>query len=122
MNIIEKNLYQQIHPARLVTDWTTGLFACYWLWQHELVTAIVIAFLPSLIVSLIVVRFVDLEKTKNSPFGRYFKRTYSKSLDLVRLAGFIVMGVGSWYHSIPAAAIGCAVIIITWTYGLLSGK
>jgi hypothetical protein len=47
MNLPEKNLYQQIHPARLTADWATGLYACYLLWQQELVTAMIVAFIPS---------------------------------------------------------------------------
>ena len=122
MNIPEKNLYQQIHPVRLLTDWATGLYACFLLWQQELVSAMVIAFIPSLIVSLIIVRFVDLERTKNSPFGRYYKRTYTKTIDLIRFGGFVVMAGGSWGQSLPAVGIGLVIIIGTWTYGLFYKK
>lgn len=120
MNLPEKNLYQQIHPARLLSDWATGLYACYLLWQQEIIAAVVLAFIPSLIVSLIIVRFVDLEKVKNSPFGRYYKRTYNKTVDIIRFGGFVVMAGGSWSHSFPAVGIGLAIIIGTWTYGLFS--
>ena len=82
----------------------------------------VIAFIPSLIVSLIIVRFVDLEKIKNSQFGRYYKRTYTKTVDLIRFGGFVVMAGSSWEQSLPAVGIGLAIIIGTWTYGLFSSK
>ena len=122
MNLPEKNLYQQIHPVRLLSDWSTGLYACYLLWQQELVPAMIVAFIPSLIVSLIIVRFVDLEKIKNSPFGRYYKRTYNKTVDLIRFGGFVVMAGGSWGQSFPALGVGLAIIIGTWVYGLFKKK
>ena len=122
MNLPEKNLYQQIHPARLIADWSTGLYACYLLWHQELIPAMIVAFIPSLIISLIIVRFVDLEKTKNSAFGRYYKRTYTKTVDLIRFGGFVIMAGGSWGQSLPTLGIGLAVIIGTWTYGLFLKK
>lgn len=122
MNIPEKNLYQQVHPARLVTDWTTGFFACYLLWQQDLITAVVIAFIPSLIVSFIVIKFGDLEKIKNSAFGKYFKRTYDKSHDLIRLGGFITMGISAWYQSFGGMGLGLAIIVISWVSGMFSNK
>ena len=122
MNLPEKNLYQQIHPARLIADWATGLYACYLLWQQELVTAMIVAFIPSLIISLIIVRFGDLEKIKNSPFGRYYKRTYNKSIDIIRFGGFVIMAGGSWGQSYQAVGAGLSIIIGTWTYGLFSSK
>ena len=122
MNLQEKNLYQQIHPARLLTDWSTGLYACYLFWQQELVPGIILAFIPSLVISLIIVRFADLEKLKNSSFGKYFKRTYNRTVDLVRFGGFGLMAVASWQQSFPALCAGLAVIIGTWSYGLLWKK
>lgn len=122
MNLIEKNLYQQIHPVRLAVDWGSGFFSCYLFWHQEIAGALIIAFIPSLFVSMIVMRFVDLEKIKNSAFGRYYKRTYKQSIDLYRFGGFVIMALGSWYHSLPGAAVGLAVIVVTWTYGLFQKK
>jgi len=106
----------------LLVDWSTGLYACYLLWQQELVPAIVVAFIPSLIISLIVVRFVNLERIKNSSFGRYYKRTYNKTIDLTRFGAFVIMAIGSWSQSLIIAGIGLAIILGTWTYGLLINK
>jgi hypothetical protein len=122
MNLIEKNLYQQIHPLRLAADWLSGFAACYLFWQQEIAGGLIIAFIPSLFVSLVLMRFVDLEKVKNSTFGRYYKRTYKQILDTFRLAGFVVMAVGSYYHSLPAAGAGLLLIIGTWTIGIFQKK
>ncbi len=37
MDFREKQLYHQIHPAKLFTDWSAGFIALYFLWQHNLV-------------------------------------------------------------------------------------
>ncbi|MBP9212102.1 MAG: hypothetical protein KBF97_04825, partial [Bacteroidetes bacterium] len=96
--------------------------ACYLLWQKEVAGGIIVAFIPSLFVSLVVMRFVDLEKVKNSAFGRYYKRTYKQLLDTLRLAGFAVMAIGSYNQSLPAAGAGLLLIIGTWTIGIFQKK
>ena len=122
MTLQEKNLYQQIHPVRLVTDWSTGIGACYLFWIHEIWYGVTLSFLPSLIVSLLVFRFADLGKIKNSKFGAYFQRTYNKTVDLIRFVGFIILAAGSWWHIVTAMALGFFIIVGTWTYGLLIKK
>ncbi|MBI2427536.1 MAG: hypothetical protein HYV29_01820 [Ignavibacteriales bacterium] len=122
MTLQEKNLYQQIHPARLITDWAAGIAACYLFWQNDIWLGVAISFVPSLIVSLLVIRFADLEKIRQSTFGDYFKRTYSKRVDLIRFAGFVVTAGASWWQNIPGVAAGIVIIIATWTYGLMIKK
>lgn len=118
MTLLEKNLYQQIHPVRLFTDWSSGFFACYLFWNQKLIEGLAAAFVPSLIVSLIILRFTDLEKLKNSTFGRYYKRTYNRTIDLIRFGGFVVMASGSWNQSLQIAGVGFIIIIGSWTYGM----
>jgi hypothetical protein len=122
MTLLEKNLYQQIHPVRLIVDWGSGITACYFFWMRDIWTGVAISVLPSLIVSLFVVRFADLEKIQSSPFGRYFKRTYSRTVDIIRFAGFVILAGSSWWHSAPGMIAGLLIIILTWTYGLFIKK
>lgn len=122
MTLQEKNLYQQIHPVRLATDWLTGIAACYLFWQNDIWFGVAVSFVPSLIVSLLVIRFADLEKIRNSSFGEYFKRTYSKRVDLVRFAGFVIAAGASWWHNIPGIAAGLVIILGTWMYGFTLKK
>ncbi len=63
----EKLLYHQIHPIKLLTDWSTGIIALYLLWLHNITMALLVAFAPSIIISFAIIRFVDLEKYKHSP-------------------------------------------------------
>jgi hypothetical protein len=119
ISLQEKSLYQQIHPLRLVVDWASGLSACYLFWIQDITSGIVVAFGPSLIVSLFVIKFGDLEKVKKSPFGKYFQRTYTKTIDMIRFGGFMVLSIASWYHEWIGMAAGLAIIIATWTYGIV---
>lgn len=122
MTLHEKNLYQQIHPARLITDWSSGIAACVMFWIHEFWVGILFSVVPSLIVSLFVVRFADLESLKNSRFGRYFKRTYNRTVDLIRFAGFVITASACWWNFIAGIIVGILIIITTWTYGLFVKK
>ena len=119
MTLQEKTFYQQIHPLRLFVDWTTGFYSCYLFWQQDIILALFIAFIPSIVVSMFLAKFGELEKLKTSAFGKYLRRTSNKSVDLIRLCAFSCMAVGSWLHQIPITAIGLLVVIGTWTYGLL---
>jgi hypothetical protein len=122
MTLQEKNLYQQIHPVRLITDWSCGIGACVLFWLHELWLAVGLSILPSLLVSLIVFRLANLEKIKESRFGRYFKRTFNKTVDLLRFSGFVLLAIGSWVHFLWIMGLGMIIIIGTWSYGLLIRK
>ena len=118
MTLQEKTFYQQIHPLRLFVDWTTGFYSCYLFWQQDVIPGLFIAFIPSIIVSMFLAKFGELETLKNSTFGKYLRRTSNKTVDLIRLAAFSCMAAGSWFHQIPIAAVGLLVVIGTWTYGL----
>lgn len=119
MTLQEKSLYHQIHPVKLFTDWSAGLIALYPFWRHNLVAALLIAFLPSIVVSLLLIRFVSLEKQKRSSFGRYVRQYMTRSIEAVRFAGFVIMVIGAWYHVVWVIAAGLIIIILTWLRGIL---
>jgi hypothetical protein len=119
MTSSEKTLYHQIHPVKLFTDWSTGIIALYFFWQHDLLAALLIAFIPSVIVSILVVRFADLEKRKQSRFGRYVRQYMTHTMESVRLAGYALMAVGAWFHLAWLIPVGLMVIVFGWTRGLI---
>ena len=95
MRLQEKSLYHQIHPAKLFTDWSTALIALVPFWHHNLLLALLIAFVPSIIASRVIIRFVDLEKYKQSPFGKYVKQYMTRTIEAIRFIGSRVMAVGA---------------------------
>jgi hypothetical protein len=118
MDLYEKTLYHQIHPAKLATDWGSALIALGLFWRQVLLAGIGVAVIPSIIATVVLVRWGDLERLKGSPFGRYVRRYMTRSVELVRLAGMVVMSVGAWYHRPAIIVAGLATILLAWARGL----
>jgi hypothetical protein len=114
----ERLLYHQIHPLKLATDWSTAFVALYPTWHHAPLPAAVIAILPSVVVTLALIRFADLEWLKASAFGAYLRRHMTRTVEGVRFAGFGVMLVAAWQHRAWAIALGVAIILLAWAHGL----
>ncbi len=119
MTIQERSLYHQIHPLKLFTDWSTGLVALYLLWGHHLAAGLAVALVPPIAVSLVIVRFADLEKYRQSPFGRYVGRYMTRAAEATRLVGYGVMAVGAWYHVAWLVPFGLLVVLAGWLHGLV---
>ena len=119
MTIQERSLYHQIHPLKLFTDWSTGLAALYLLWGHHLVAGLALAFIPSIAVSLAIMRFANLEKYQRSSFGQYIGRYMTRTAEGARLAGYGIMAVGTWYRLTRLIPFGFLVILAAWLYGLV---
>ncbi|MDL1898873.1 hypothetical protein FBQ82_21740, partial [Anaerolineae bacterium CFX7] len=65
MTFKEKMLYHQIHPLKLLTDISIGVFVTpYLLWQHNIFWFLILFLLPSVIVTFLLIKFADLEKQK----------------------------------------------------------
>ena len=118
-NLEERSLYHQIHPLKVLTDWGTGIFALYLFWGHNLATALVIALIPSAIVSFVLIRFATLEKYKESSFGNDVRKYMTRQIEADRLAGYAVMAIGAWAHIIWLIPLGLLVIQLGWIRGLI---
>ncbi len=119
MTFEEKSFYHQIHPAKLFTDCSAGLITLYPLWHHNPGTALLIATLPPVIVSLVILSFADLEKQKQSLFGKYLRQYMTRLVEITRFAGYGMMAAGAWYHLVGFIALGLIVIILTWLRGVI---
>lgn len=119
MNFEEKSLYQQIHPLKLLTDWGTGIVALYLFWQHALITALLVAFVPSLLVSLWLIRCANLDKYKQSRFGQYVRQHMTRWMQALRLVGYGVMAMAAWYHHAWLMLLGLLAILLAWFRGVL---
>jgi hypothetical protein len=119
MNMQEKILYHQIHPAKLLTDWVSTIPALYLLWNHEIYRGVLLAFLPSIIASVLVIRFANLESYAASKFGQYVEKYMTGGMQALRLAGFVMMMFGAWYHESAWYLIptGLILILFAWLRG-----
>ncbi len=119
MNIIDKTLYHQIHPFKITTDVIAAFTAVYLFWLHLIVIGLIVAFLPSLTISLFMIRLMDFETQKHSRLGKYIKRYMGRGVDTARSLGFLAMLAGGWFHFLWLIALGFLVIILAWTNGLI---
>ncbi len=68
MDLSERTLYHQIHPLKLLTDWSAAFLSLYFLWLHELIIGLSLQVIPSVIASVLIIRFGDLERYRDSSF------------------------------------------------------
>lgn len=71
----EKVLYHQIHPVKLAVDIGITPISLYFFWQHELLLAILVTFVPSIIASSLIIKYVDLENQCSSHLDGMLKNT-----------------------------------------------
>jgi hypothetical protein len=89
MSLKEKYLYHQIHPLKLFTDIGAAFGSLYPLWRHQLAFALVVMLAPPPLVSLLLMRYAELEPYRQSAFGKYIARSMSRAMQAVRLAGML---------------------------------
>src|SRR4051794_12114556 len=114
MDVTEKLLYHQIHPAKLATDITASLVSTSLLWKRQFGPAMLAAFVPAVLASALVLRFADLERLKRSPFGRYVRGFMTRRIEAWRFVGQVVMWVGAWSHRFWLIPAGAATVVAAW--------
>ena len=119
MTLQEKALYHQIHPAKLATDIGATPIALYLLWQHSLIAGLIVTFVPSIIASFVIIRFVNLEPYKASAFGRYVGRYMTPATQLARVVGLVGMVVGAWLRLWWLIALSLLLVLLAWLRGVI---
>jgi len=118
MTFAERALYHQIHPAKLYVDIATALVAIDLFWRHELAPGLIIALLPPVLVSAVLVREADLQRYRSSLMGAYLRQFMPAWVQAMRLFGVGVAFYAAWYH-FPAGVIsGLALVAICWANGI----
>jgi hypothetical protein len=118
----EKKLYHQIHPLKLLVDISTGLFTTYLLWIRNAEWFLLLFLLPSLLISFVLIRFVDLEKQKRSRLGAYVLVYMNLRVEAARFCGQILMWIAAWFHSFIFICVGFLIVVGAWCSGLLFKK
>lgn len=122
MDFKEKKLYHQIHPLKLLTDWMTGGISLFLLWFHQLIIALVVMFVPSIVVSIVIIKYMSLENIKKSSFGNYMQHSMTSGMEIVRFVGFAMMIVGAWFHVMWLIGCGLMIILVGWLRGMVVGQ
>ena len=121
----ESVLYHQIHPLKLAVDWGTGCAALYLLWRRRPVIALAIGFVPSILVSALLLRFADpaglagLDRLRALAFGRYVRRYMTPAMQALRLVGFAIMAAAAWSHRAWLISAGLATTLLAWARGVI---
>jgi hypothetical protein len=117
MTRAERFLYHQIHPVKLLTDVATSFASTWLLWEGRWAAAAVVAFVPSIVVTALVLWLADLERLARTPLGRYVAVVMTGRVTAVRSAGQIVMWVGAAAHVVWLIPLGFLVIVYAWLSG-----
>ena len=114
MTLKEKILYHQIHPLKLSTDISVSIYTTYLLWQHNVFWFLIFCLAPSIIASFLIIKFVNLEKQKESTFGKYIKKYMTSTIEAIRMTGQILVWIASWFHLPFLIVIGCLIVLAGW--------
>jgi hypothetical protein len=82
---------------------------------------LLVGWLPSVIVTAAMVRWMDFTRQRDSRFGRYVAHHMTPQATAIRLAGQVAMWVAAWFHAAWGIAAG-ALIVAGWTYSLPSWR
>jgi hypothetical protein len=120
MDLAERTLYHQIHPLKLATDIGVTPVALFFLWGHRPLAALVVGFVPPIVVSAAMIRWPpDLERRKASALGRYVGRYLTPAIEAIRLVTLGPMAYGAWKHEPAWIAIGVAILVVAWANGVI---
>ena len=116
----EKELYHQIHPAKLATDIAVFPLSTYLIWIHQLIFGVLAGFIPAIIASAIVARYANLDRYAASRLGRYVGKYMTRTMEAVRFVGLFVSWVGAWYHIWWTIGVGILIVIQAWLRGKIA--
>jgi hypothetical protein len=124
MTAREKVLYHQIHPLKLATDISVGYLSYLLLWRQRigLGRAVLLQFLPALLVSGILIRWADLEPQRRSALGHYVARSMTPAMQAVRMAGNLALTVGAWRRRVDLLVLGHLLVLVGWLRGRLGPR
>jgi hypothetical protein len=115
----EKTLYHQIHPLKLLTDISAEVLSLYLFCKRRLLAGLVVLLVPPVIVSTLIIKWVDLEVYKQSAFGRYIRTYMTPPVVAVRLLGTVVTHIGAWYRKPILIPLGLLIVLLAWLRGIL---
>ena len=113
----ERERYHQLHPTKLVTDWATAILAGGLLWRRQWLPAIVIGFVPSIIVTAVFLSGrLDggLMRIHSKPVARSVALCLSGGVNTIRFGGLALSWAGCWVHHTWWIPAGVLVIASGW--------
>jgi hypothetical protein len=65
-------------------------------------------------------RFASLDKYPQSRFGQYVARYMTRSMEMLRLAGYVVTAAGAWFRLAWLIPLGLPVVLLGWLRGVIA--
>ena len=98
------------------------MLSLYLFWKRKLLAGLVVLLVPPIIVSTLIITWVDLEPYKQSALGRYVRAYMTPSAVMVRLLGTVVTHIGAWYRKPILIPFGLVIVLLAWLRGILWPK
>ena len=118
VQLADKMLVHQVHPAKIGADVTASVASNALLWKGRPKAALAVRVLLPVTGSLGVLALADLDALARTAAGRYVLAHMPPSAQAVRLAGDAVMAAGARRHSVVLLASGAAIIAAGWSHPL----
>jgi hypothetical protein len=117
--LIDEILIHQVHPVKLAFDITASLVSNAMLWNHKLAAGIASRYLLPVIGSVLVLRFADLERLRETRRAKYVLEHVPPASTALRLGGDTLMAVGAWRRKPSWMVAGGLLVVAGWSHGLV---
>ncbi len=117
MTFMEKGTYIEIHPAKVAVDGARFVLAAWLFWHHRFVLGLAAILVPSVLAAALIVAFADLERLRQSAYGRYFGRVMTRPVRVWGFAGMVVAWTAAWHHAAWLIAAGVIITLAAWSSG-----
>ncbi len=114
----DRYLLHQVHAAKLATDITFGIVSTVLMWRHRVVSALVIAFLPAIVASALVLR-LDPSDLRDTRRGRYVLANMPPTAQAVRMLGQIFAWLAAYLRRPSGIVAGILITLSGWSFGLV---
>jgi hypothetical protein len=116
MQLADKILVHQVHPAKIIADVTASVASNVLLWKGQPKAALAARIVLPVVGSLAVFTLADLDALARTSRGRYVLAHMPPSAQAVRLAGDALMGLGARRRNVALVLAGAAVIAAGWSH------
>lgn len=117
MTARERELLHQLHPAKLLTDWSTAAVAGVLFWFRHPLAALAVGWGPSVLVTaLFLSGRLDgaLERLRERRTVRTVAPMLTADVNAIRFAGLALWWGGSWLHQWVLVPFGVLVVLSGW--------